>query len=80
MTEMLYCYCCRVHHPKEQMRLYPTRHGWRWRCLRSIEAAHRSQAERDAFGQMQSDMNREAKRDTTLRQNELPMHLRMQHP
>ena len=58
MTEMLYCYCCRVHHPKEQMRLYPTRHGWRWRCLRSIEAAHRSQAERDAFGHQQSEINR----------------------
>ena len=36
MPEMLFCYCCRVHHPREQMRLFQTRHGPRWRCLRSI--------------------------------------------
>lgn len=58
MTETLFCYCCRVHHPKDQMRLFPTRQGDRWRCLRSIEAAARNRCERDAFGRRQTDINR----------------------
>jgi hypothetical protein len=58
MTDTLFCYCCRVHHPSDQMRRFSTRHGDRWRCLRSIEAAGRSRRERDAFGQRQSDINR----------------------
>lgn len=62
MTEMLFCYCCRVHHPKDQMRRVATRQGWRWRCIRSIEAACRSSQERDAFGQRQTAINREAAR------------------
>lgn len=62
MTEMLFCYCCRVHHEKNQMRLFPTRQGHRWRCLRSIEAAVSSRRERDAFGRQQSEINRETAR------------------
>ena len=58
MTETLYCYCCRVHHPKEQMRLFPTKLGDRWRCIRSIEAAARSPRARDAFGRQQTEINR----------------------
>ncbi|MDD2742931.1 MAG: hypothetical protein PHV02_11695 [Rhodocyclaceae bacterium] len=57
MTETLYCYCCRVHHPSEQMRRFETRHGARWRCLRSIQAARSSVEERDQFGRGQSDIN-----------------------
>ncbi len=60
MTDTHFCYCCRVHHPKAEMRLYPTRQGYRWRCVRSIEAASRSRQERDRFGQQQSAINREA--------------------
>lgn len=60
MTEMLFCYCCRVHHAKEKMRLFPTRYGNRWRCVRSIEAAGRKTDERDAFGREQTTRNREA--------------------
>ena len=59
MTETLYCYCCRVHHPKEQMRLFPTKLGDRWRCIRSIEAAARDPNARDAFGRQQTEINRE---------------------
>ena len=59
MPETCYCYCCRVHHPVEQMRRYPTRVGDRWRCLRSIAAAHCSQSERDAVGRQQTRINRE---------------------
>jgi hypothetical protein len=58
MTDTLFCYCCRIHHPKDQMRRFATRHGERWRCLRSIEAAGRSRGERDAFGRQQSYLNR----------------------
>ncbi len=60
MPEMKFCYCCRAHHPIEQMRLFPTRQGQRWRCVRSIEAAVRSPRERDAFGAEQTRINHEA--------------------
>jgi len=60
--EMLFCYCCRVHHPKDQMRLYATGRGLRWRCRRSIVAAGLSRGERDAFGRQQTDRNRNAAR------------------
>ena len=30
MTELKFCYCCRVHHPQAQMRPFATRHGERW--------------------------------------------------
>ncbi|MBP8168550.1 MAG: hypothetical protein KAX99_02700 [Azonexus sp.] len=62
MTETMFCYCCRVHHPKDQMRPFATKHGLRWRCLRSIEAAAGNLAKRDAFGQQQSEINREDSR------------------
>lgn len=59
MSDMLYCYCCRKHHPKEQMRRFATRTGERWRCVRSIEAARARPDERDAFGRRQSELNRQ---------------------
>lgn len=62
MTETLFCYCCRVHHQKDQMRLFPTRQGYRWRCVRSIEAAFRSRKERDSFGLQQTEINRQEAR------------------
>lgn len=40
------------------MRQFQTRVGFRWRCLRSIEAAGRPSGERDAFGREQTDFNR----------------------
>jgi hypothetical protein len=76
MTETLFCYCCRVHHDKTLMRPFPTRQGYRWRCLRSIEAAARSRRERDAFGQQQSEINRE----TARRAAEFGMNLRQVQP
>lgn len=60
MPETKFCYCCRAHHPIEQMRLFPTRQGHRWRCVLSIEAAVRSTPERDAFGAEQTRINHEA--------------------
>lgn len=58
MTETLFCYCCRIHHPKDEMRRFATKRGERWRCLRSISAALGSLNERDAFGRQQSALNR----------------------
>lgn len=69
MTEMLFCYCCRVHHPKDQMRLFPTKLGDRWRCIRSIEAAASQRPVRDAFGRQQTEINREASRHAAQRLN-----------
>lgn len=76
MTETMFCYCCRVHHPKDQMRPFATKHGARWRCIRSIEAAACSRRERDAFGQKQTEINREdsrrvAERTVMLRHDRL---------
>lgn len=67
MSEMLFCYCCRVHHPKDQMRLFPTKLGKRWRCIRSIEAAASAPRARDAFGLQQTEINREASRHAAER-------------
>ena len=60
MSDMTFCYCCRVHHPRDQMRLFPTGKGERWRCLRSIAAARSDRDARDAFGRGQSEINRRA--------------------
>lgn len=75
--DTIFCLSCRINHPKDQMRLYPTKHGRRWRCRRSIEGANGSPAERDAFGQRQSVINREqarlhAKYSLHLRHQVLP--------
>ena len=58
MTETLFCYCCRIHHPRDEMRRFVTKRGERWRCLRSIRAAQDTLDERDAFGRRQSSINR----------------------
>lgn len=65
MSDMIFCYCCRVHHPQALMRRFRTRNGLRWRCQASIEAAARGVAERDATGRLQSTINREAARRLT---------------
>lgn len=58
MSDKRYCYCCRTDHPAEQVILFETKVGKRWRCLRSIDAAQRSRELRDAAGQRQSAENR----------------------
>ncbi len=67
MSETLYCYCCRVHHPRDQMHSFMTSQGLRWRCQRSIDAAKRSRDERDAFGKQQTEINREAAQEVANR-------------
>lgn len=58
MNETLYCYCCRVHHPRSEMRRFITRQGERWRCLRSIKAARHNLDQRDAFVRQTTTLNR----------------------
>lgn len=67
MPEMLFCYCCRVHHPRDQMHSFRTSQGLRWRCQRSIDAAKCSTSERDAFGKTQTEINREAAQEVAKR-------------
>ena len=67
MPEMLFCYCCRVHHPRDQMHSFRTRQGLRWRCQRSIDAAKCSASERDAFGKEQTEINKEAAQEAAKR-------------
>lgn len=58
MSETVFCYHCRVHHPKDSVRLIETRTGKRWRCIKSIDATKGGQEERAAFGQRMSELNR----------------------
>lgn len=58
MTEKRYCYCCRSFHPADQVILYETKAGKRWRCLRSIAAAQLPVETRDTLGRLQSQENR----------------------
>ena len=67
MSGTMFCYCCRVHHPKELMRPFQTKSGPRWRCIRSIEAAACDRSARDSFGQKQSEINREISRSLSER-------------
>lgn len=74
MTEKVFCYHCRVHHPPEVMGRYETRKGVRWRCLRTIGAAQAAVEVRDAFGQAQSAANRTDSQRIALRTNRLRLY------
>ncbi len=73
MSETLYCYCCRVHHPRSEMRRFPTRQGERWRCLSSIKAARHNRDQRDAFGRQTTTLNRLANAEMAERVNLLSL-------
>ena len=55
--ETIYCYHCRQHHPREEMRQIETKGGKKWRCIKSIVATRIPSAERDAFGKTASAVN-----------------------
>lgn len=57
MTDTLFCYHCRKHHPKSEMTLLQARGCKRWRCRKSLVYVRNSRAERDAFGQTVSATN-----------------------
>jgi hypothetical protein len=46
MSETAFCYHCRTHHPKEEMRLIDTKAGKRWR--REVTAMNKAEAQRKA--------------------------------
>ncbi len=58
MTELLFCYHCRRHHPADEMTQVESRGVRRWRCRASLSVGRRSVAVRDAFGKAVSQMNR----------------------
>ena len=58
MSETIYCYHCRVHHPAPEMRQIETKSGKRWRCIKSIVAAKQGSEARAAFGRQTTDINR----------------------
>ena len=58
MAETVYCYHCRLRHPKEEMRLNETKTGKRWRCIKSIEATKRGREAREAFGREVTAINK----------------------
>jgi len=58
MTELVFCYHCRRHHPADEMTLLENRGVKRWRCRASLSLGRRSIAKRDAFGKAVSQMNR----------------------
>jgi hypothetical protein len=66
-----FCYHCGTHHPIEEMRQIETRAGKRWRCIRSIQATHKTAAARDAFGREVSAMNTAEAKSHARRLNEL---------
>jgi hypothetical protein len=58
MTDTVYCYHCRCQHFSDEVMLVQTANGRRWRCRKSLLHGQRSQAQRDAFGQTVSQLNR----------------------
>jgi hypothetical protein len=57
MSETVFCYHCRRHHPAAEMTQVESRGVKRWRCRQSISASRGSTAARDAFGKVVSELN-----------------------
>lgn len=60
VSSSVYCYHCRMAHPREDMRQVFTKgNGKRWRCIHSIQAAKADRAKREEFGRKVSEANKE---------------------
>ncbi|MDP2821861.1 MAG: hypothetical protein Q8O52_04155 [Sulfuritalea sp.] len=70
-TEQTYCYHCRTHHPRNEMRLIVTKTGKRWRCIRSIEATQQGPEAREAYGRQVSEINKAESKSRAQRLNNL---------
>ena len=70
-TEPTYCYHCRTHHPRNEMRLMVTKTGKRWRCIRSIQATQQGREAREAYGRLVTEINRAESRSRAQRLNSL---------
>lgn len=67
MSESVYCYHCRRHHPRSEVVLVESRGVKRWRCRQSLALGRRSVDQRDAFGRAVSEANRRAAAVETLK-------------
>ena len=50
MSDQVFCYHCRRHHPADQVTQVCVRGVKRWRCRQSLALSRSSAAARDAFG------------------------------
>lgn len=71
MAETAFCYHCRAHHPKSEMRQIETKAGKRWRCIRSIEATRQGPEAREAYGRLISEINKAESKSRAQRMNNL---------
>ena len=60
MSDTVFCYHCRRHHPLAEVVLIETGKVKRWRCRKSLALARRGVGERDAFGRATSESARGA--------------------
>jgi len=58
LPETIFCYHCRTHHPRDEMRQLVTKTDKRWRCLKSIEATKQGRAAREAYGRQMTETNK----------------------
>lgn len=71
MSDTAFCYHCRQHHPKSEMRQIETKAGKRWRCIRSIEATRQGREAREAYGREVTAINRAESKSRAQRLNSL---------
>jgi hypothetical protein len=58
MTDSVFCYHCRVHHPINEVRKVNTKLGKRWRCVKSIAASRNGLQAREEFGRQTTAINK----------------------
>ena len=58
MSDLVFCYHCRRHHPAHEVTPVYSRGVKRWRCRQSLALSRSSSAARDAFGRAVSELNR----------------------
>ena len=58
MSDTVFCYSCRKHHPLAEVTLVFSKGVKRWRCRRSIAESQKNRDQRDAFGKAITEFNR----------------------
>ena len=58
MSDTVFCYSCRKHHPRAEVTLVQSKGVKRWRCRKSIVESQKSREQRDAFGKAITEFNR----------------------
>ena len=57
MSDTVFCYSCRKHHPLAEVTLVFSKGVKRWRCRKSIAESQKSRDQRDLFGKETSALN-----------------------